>query len=133
MSATTGRCLCGAVTYAFTGPVNWAGHCHCQSCRRQTASPMTSFLGVPNEAFKWTGQAPALFESSPGVRRRFCSGCGTPVSYEADRFGDEIHLYAATLDDPDAYEPSFHVFTSEQLPWLHISDGLPRHAETSGG
>ena len=133
MSATTGRCLCGGVTYAFTGPVNWAGHCHCQSCRRQTASPMTSFLGVPNDAFKWTGREPALFESSPGVRRRFCPTCGTPMSYEADRFGEEIHLYAATLDDPGAYEPSFHVFTSEQLPWLHVADGLPRHAKTSGG
>lgn len=133
MSATTGRCLCGAVTYAFNGPLNWAGHCHCESCRRQTASPMTSFLGVPNEAFTWTGQAPTLFESSLGVRRRFCSACGTPMSYEADRFGDEIHLYAATLDNPEAYQPSFHVFTSEQLPWLHISDGLPRHAETSSG
>lgn len=133
MRPTTGRCLCGAVTYSFTRPVNWAGHCHCESCRRQTASPMTSFLGVPNAAFNWTGKPPALYESSPGVRRQFCPTCGTPMSYAADRFGDEIHLYAATLDDPTAYKPSFHVFTSEQLPWLHISDGLTRHAKTTGG
>ncbi|MDA0341524.1 MAG: GFA family protein [Proteobacteria bacterium] len=133
MAKTTGRCLCGAVTYAFEGPLNWAGHCHCESCRRQTASPMTSYLGVPNDAFNWTGVEPALFQSSPGVRRRFCPTCGTPMSYEADKFGDEIHLYAATLDDPEAYSPAFHVFTSEQLSWLHLADGLPRHATTTGG
>lgn len=44
--------------YAFTGPLNQSGHCHCESCRRQITSPMTSFLGVPNEAFKWTGEEP---------------------------------------------------------------------------
>lgn len=133
MSNTSGRCLCGAVSYSFSGPLNWSGHCHCASCRRQTASPMTSFLGVPYETFEWTGTPPALFESSPGVRRRFCSTCGTPMSYEADRFGHEIHLYAATLDDPQAYEPKFHVFTSEQVPWLHLADDLPRHAKTTSG
>ena len=133
MTTTTGRCLCGAVTYAFTGPENWSGHCHCESCRRQTASPMTSFLGVPNAAFTWTGAAPALYESSPGVRRHFCATCGTPMAYAADRFPDEIHLYAATLGKPETYQPRFHVFVSEQLPWLHLADALPKHQGTTGG
>jgi hypothetical protein len=131
--STTGRCLCGSVTYAFTGPMRWAGHCHCESCRRQTAAPMASFLGVPNDAFKWTGKEPTPFNSSPGVRRRFCPTCGTPMSFESDHFPGEIHLYATTLDNPKDYKPTFHVFTSEQLPWLHLADGLPRHAKTSSG
>ncbi|MDE0809608.1 MAG: GFA family protein [Alphaproteobacteria bacterium] len=58
MTETTGHRLCGAMKYAFTGPLNQSGHCHCESCRRQITSPMTSFLGVPNEAFKWTGEEP---------------------------------------------------------------------------
>jgi len=37
----TGRCLCGAVTYSYEGLENWQAHCHCESCRRATASPMT--------------------------------------------------------------------------------------------
>lgn len=132
-TTTTGRCLCGAVTYAFTGPENWAGHCHCESCRRQTGSPMTSFLGVPNDAFAWTGTEPWLHRSSPGVRRNFCASCGTPMAYAADRFPGEIHLYATTLDNPEDYRPTFHVFTLEQVSWLHLADDLPKHQKTSGG
>lgn len=123
---TTGRCLCGAVTFAFDGPPKWAGHCHCESCRRQTASAMASFLGVPDGAFAWTGAAPALYESSPGVRRNFCARCGTPMAYSADMFPGEIHFYAATLDDPADFAPTHHVHTAEQLPWLVLADGLPR-------
>ena len=48
------------------------------------------------------------------------------MSYKADKFGHEIHLYAATLDNPENYKPAFHVFMSEQLSWLHIADDLPR-------
>lgn len=54
------------------------------------------------------------------------------MAYEADRFPDEVHLYATSLDDPAAYSPSFHVFTSEQMPWLHLADDLPRFRLTTG-
>ena len=127
-----GRCLCGRVTYEWDGPPKWSGHCHCESCRRQTSSPMTSFLGVDEAVFRWTGEEPGLYVSSPGVRRRFCRHCGTPMAYEADRFPGEVHLYAASLEDPTSFQPGFHVFTGEQLPWLHLADDLPRFRKTTG-
>ena len=129
---TRGRCLCRRVTYAFSGRPLWSGHCHCESCRRQTSSAIASFLGVSISAFRWTGAEPALFRSSPGVRRHFCSHCGTPMAYEADRYPGEIHLYAASLDDPESYRPTHHVFTSEQLSWLVLGDDLPRHLHLPG-
>jgi hypothetical protein len=36
-------------------------------------------------------------------------------------------LYACTLDDPTRVEPTYHVLTVEQLPWLEIADDLPRY------
>ena len=33
----------------------------------------------------------------------------------------------ATLDRPEALEPTSHVFAAERVPWLHIADGLPRY------
>lgn len=72
-----------------------------------------------------------MFESSPGVRRRFCAGCGNPLSYEADKFPGEIHLYISTLDEPEQYSPQFHVFFSERIPWFDTVDELPRHARTT--
>lgn len=127
MNEQTGRCLCGEVRFAFSGPLNWQGHCHCESCRRATASPMTSFLGVPNGQWRWTGSQPQCFESSPGVRRWFCGRCGSPMAYDADNFPGETHFFAATLDNPDAYKPEFHVFAAEALNWMKVSDRLPRY------
>lgn len=123
----TGRCLCGSVTYAYDGPENWRGHCHCESCRRATASPVTTFMGVPTSAFRWTGAAPRTYASSPGVRRSFCGTCGTPMAFETRKLPDEIHFYAATLTDPTTFVPDAHFFHGEALAWLEIADDLPRH------
>ena len=67
----TGHCLCKAVTYRCDAQPLWQGHCHCESCRRATASPFTSFLGVRNGTWSWTGQQPASYNSSPGTWREF--------------------------------------------------------------
>jgi hypothetical protein len=126
MSEKTGHCLCGAVAFAYDGPENWMAHCHCESCRRATASAFTSFLGVPNGHWRWTGAAPKTYISSPGVTRSFCGTCGSPVAYQAERFPDEIHFHAALLDDPGLYHPTIHVHAAEQVPWITLGDGLPR-------
>lgn len=126
----TGRCLCGAVTYEYSGPENWRGHCHCESCRRQTSSPFTTWFGVPKSALRFTGATPSVYHSSPGARRHFCATCGTPMAYEHDRYPREIHLYAASLDDPAAFAPQFHVYVAEKLPWIEIADDLPRYPAT---
>ncbi len=133
MNVKKGRCLCGDVTFEYEGAENWCGHCHCESCRRQTASPFTTFIGVPLEAYRYTGKEPACYESSPGVRRWFCANCGAPVAYEAERFAGEIHFYAALLENPDAVTPQFHVHCAEKLAWLELADELPKHARTSSG
>ncbi len=127
MGKKSGRCFCGRVTYEFEGPENWRAYCHCESCRRTTSSPVTAFFGVPREACRFTGEPPVVYESSPGVRRLFCGRCGSPMAYDADRYADEIHLYAASLDDPGAYAPQGHVHCAERLPWFDVRDDLPRN------
>ncbi len=126
-NVTRGRCLCGAIRFEFVGPANWVGHCHCESCRRNTSSPITTFVGVPRSAFRFTGGTAKAYESSPGVRRHFCGDCGVPMAFDADHYPDEIHLYVASLDDPAALQPEFHVYVGEQLPWFEVQDELARY------
>jgi hypothetical protein len=121
----TGRCLCGAVTYRCSEAPIWQAHCHCESCRRATASPFTSFFGVRNGGWEWTGKPPATYNSSPGVWRDFCPGCGTQMAYRSIREPGKTDFYAATLDDPSGYEPTSHDHSAERLPWVHLCDGLP--------
>lgn len=87
---------------------------------------MTTFMGVPDGAWAWTGAEPATYCSSPGVRRRFCGTCGSPVAFEADHYPGEIHFYAALLDDHADFAPQQHVHWEERVDWLHLSDDLTK-------
>ena len=122
-----GRCVCGRIQCHIANDPIWIGHCHCQSCRRNTGAALATFVGVAEEKYFVDRGEPASYESSPGVRRRFCGDCGTPLTYASDRFPGEVHLYISTLDEPDWFPPSFHVFCGEKIGWFETSDDLPRH------
>lgn len=133
MTTRKGRCHCGAVAYEYDGPENWVGHCHCESCRRNCSAPFTTFVGVPRAAVRMTGVTPAVYPSSPGVRRHFCPRCGSPVAYDADRYPDEIHFYLAALEDSSGLAPTFHVFAGEMVPWVELADHLPKYVRGTSG
>jgi hypothetical protein len=126
-----GRCLCGRVSFRAEEPPLWVAHCHCESCRRATASPMTTYAGYRPEAVIWSGDTPASYNSSPGVTRRFCGHCGTPMTYESERWPNEVHLFVATMNDPDTLVPDRHVYAEERIAWMHMADGLPQYDKTA--
>ncbi len=112
-----GHCLCGGVSFESRGAVHWVVHCHCESCRRATASPMTTFVSVSDAGLDWSGTL-ARFASSPGVERAFCPTCGSPLYYRGADRPDETHLYAALLEDPGAVSPEGHDFLEERISWM---------------
>ncbi|MDG1739716.1 MAG: GFA family protein [Paracoccaceae bacterium] len=116
-----GHCLCKSVRFALEGPTNWVGHCHCDSCRRATASPVTTFIGHPDDRYSIEGEIKE-YQSSPSVTRSFCPSCGSPIFYRTTDIPGEIHFYAALLDDPTPLQPTTHWHYNEALPWLHITD-----------
>ena len=113
-----GHCLCGAVAFELEGPHSWVGHCHCESCRRGTGAAMVTFVGHPDGRWRWTGQEPSVYESSPGNRRGFCAKCGASVFYASDRYPGETHFHAALLEDPGAVTPSEIYHGDERLAWM---------------
>jgi len=125
----TGHCLCGAITFEARGEPLWVAHCHCHSCRRSTGAPVTTFVGYAQSQFNTTSGRRKTYNSSPGVRRSFCSDCGTPLCYEADWCPGEIHLYISTLDAPERFVPNLHVHVADQIPWLKLHDDLPRYTD----
>ena len=127
-----GGCLCGAVRYRIDAPPLWIGYCHCKTCRHSTGAPVTMFVGAAAGSVKFANDKRTVFVSSPGVERGFCPTCGTPLTYESERFPGEVHFHISTFDDPQALQPAFHVFHEERLNWLEIDDDLPRHAKSTG-
>ena len=123
----TGRCLCGDIRYEYSGEPVIVLHCHCESCRRHTSSPVATFVCVAKASFRFIGGTATVYVSSPGVRRMHCARCGSPIAYESDRRPEQIDLYAGTLEDPGAVASTCHVHVAEQLPWFEMVDDLPRY------
>ena len=122
----TGGCQCGHIRYEVTGEPIWIGFCHCAKCRRATGAAAVTHVGVNPAALTFTKGKLKVYESSPGVRRGFCGDCGTPFTYDGDRFPNYIQLYLGTFDEPDQLHPQAHVHMSEKVAWYDVADELPR-------
>ena len=61
------------------------------------------------------------------AERLFCGLCGSPIATRLDHQPDEIDVTVATLDDPEALAPEFHIFCKSELSWARVEDGLPRY------
>ena len=120
-----GGCLCRRVRFEATGAPTWVSYCHCTSCRRHTASPVSVFANFKLDAVGFTGER-ALYESSPGVVRSHCANCGTPIGYETAERPGEIDLYVGAFDEPGGFHPIIHVHCAERVPWFDTRDDLPR-------
>lgn len=127
---TRGHCLCKETAWEFDGEISWACYCHCDDCRRNCAAPVVAWLGVSASDFKWLGKAAKMINSSSGVNRYFCATCGSPMGFAADHYPGGMHLYAASLDDPTNFKPTFHVNYQSKLPWLEMNDDLPKYDGT---
>jgi hypothetical protein len=126
MGTTKGGCLCGAIRFEFDGPPDEVLHCHCEFCRKQTSSPIATFVMVERAKLRFTRGEPKAFASSPGVERSFCADCGAPIAYGSERRPEIIDLFLGTLDDPGAVKPWCHVQVAEQVSWFEVLDDLPR-------
>lgn len=125
----TGGCACGAVRYALASAPFDAGWCHCRTCRRVSGAPAMVFASVPAGDLVWTQGAERVrtFKSSSFGHRRFCGECGTPFLMQVDHQPETVDFSVATLDDPAAISPAFHIFWSSRVPWFDPGDTLPRH------
>ncbi len=129
----TGRCLCGATRLRARGPARWVAHCHCLSCRRATGAPLTTYVCLAADGFAFEGEAPRVYQSSPGVERRFCARCGSPLTYQGERWPGEVHVHVSVLERPQDFPPRLHAYAAERIPWLEIHDDLPRFESVGGG
>ena len=122
-----GGCLCGQIRYEVDGEPLKSGICHCRSCRKAASSPMLPFVVFPVEALRFTAGEPRSYRSSPDVVRTFCGRCGSPLTYVNAQQPSTIDIMPGSLDDPDAFPPTSHVWTAEKLAWVPLTDGLPAY------
>jgi hypothetical protein len=130
VSNHTGSCRCGAVRFEATAEPNHVSYCHCADCRKATGAPVSAFVGFEAGAVSLTGETLKSFDNGP-VTRSFCGICGSPIAYADERIGENIYFMLGAMDAPENYKPTLHAYVREQLPYLHMPDGLARHLRTS--
>jgi hypothetical protein len=122
-----GGCLCGAIRYRISAEPRGADYCHCLMCRRAAGAPVVARMIVANAAFAWIKGEPAIYRSSPQAERLFCAACGTQLALRDEP--DYLDVTLASLDDPEAVHPSYHIWTASRIAWFDTADDLPRYPE----
>ncbi|MBZ9661007.1 GFA family protein [Mesorhizobium sp. ESP-6-4] len=126
--ALNGHCMCGAVAWTYSGEITRNLVCHCTDCQRATSAPFTAFLGMRPDKLSWSGDI-RHYESSPNTFRGFCPSCGARLYFRSDRWPAEIHVHAATLDDPGEYRADAQVMMRSRAKWLDRLQSIPVHED----
>ena len=120
----TGGCLCGACRYLSAGPVMNVRACHCCRCQRATGSAFYVRAMVALSSVEMTGPV-AWYDGDTGVRRGFCPRCGSTLFSERAAAGT-IGLSLGTLDHPERFAPTDHIWIEAKQRWLVLADDLPQ-------
>lgn len=93
------------------------------------------FATVPEGDLLWTKGAEKVksVKSSSFGHRLFCGDCGTPLLMKVDHQPQTLDFSVATLDDPNAVSPGYHIFWRSKVGWFEPADDLPRHDQFRPG
>ena len=110
----SGGCQCGAVRFSVSTPPEFAAVCHCPSCRKSVGAPLVGWAMFENSAVQVSGDTLTVFASSDGVKRSFCSTCGTSLFFEADYISGLIDITTESFDAPDSVTPTAQIWAAQE-------------------
>lgn len=123
----SGRCLCGAVTFAISGPMAAAVACHCTMCRRQSGHFWVS-TNVAETDIAIEGTEHLVWNRSSEVAERgFCGKCGSFLFWHRPGSG-RIAVSMGSLDLPSGVVIDRHIFVAEKGDYYEIGDGVTSYA-----
>jgi hypothetical protein len=120
----SGACFCGAVQFIVTGEPAGMGYCHCESCRRWSASPVNAFTlwNPDNVQITRGGEQIGAYNKTPSSTRKWCKLCGGHLFTDHPRMG-LVDVYAAVIPT-FRHQAGVHVHYQDSA--LRITDGVPK-------
>lgn len=126
-----GSCFCGDVKFTVSGKPEAMAYCHCESCRKWSASPVSAFTlwkPVAVEINQGLDKV-AGFDKNPisgdellVSNRVWCKTCGGHLYTDHPTMG-LIDVPAAVINE-FTFTPAFHVHYQESV--IPMKDGLPK-------
>jgi hypothetical protein len=120
----TGRCLCGAVSYAAKAQEPVVDVCHCTMCRRWGSGPLFAIEVADPVAFQNEDQI-GIYRSSEWGERGFCKLCGTALYWRL-RDGSHTALCVGTLDREDGLRFATEIFIDEKPAYYDFANATTR-------
>jgi hypothetical protein len=129
-AARSGHCLCGAISYRFTGEPEVTVMCHCGQCQRHTGSAFSLNVIVPRAGLEITG-TPKSYQTTGAENghqrdRYFCGDCGTPILTLLHERPDMMIVKGGTLDDPRDLQPAVEIWGRRAQGWVERHASRPR-------
>ena len=125
-----GGCLCGAVRYSAQAKPFAADYCHCRKCLKSTGAPVSAWMDFKVEQVAWQSKDKLVeYDSSIDIRRGFCEKCGSTLTFRSVSHPEYLTLAITSLDNPAMVNPTYHIYTDNQLPWLVINDECRRYPQ----
>lgn len=120
MSAVSGRCHCGAVTYSVSGEIGTIVNCHCDMCRNMNGTAFSSYAIVDRADLSVEHGQEALRQyavTETGIKY-YCAECGTPLfNTNVEKYGDHAMLYLGTLRAFGDLPAPVNIFYEDRLAW----------------
>jgi len=122
-----GGCLCGAVRYEVTGPLDVVNYCHCTQCQKSTGHFYASSMPTTGELRLLASETLKWYRSSSFAERGFCSTCGSQLFWRRVG-GAGFSFVVGSLDGDPKLAGGHHIFVEAKKSYYSINDGLPQHA-----
>ena len=124
---SSGKCLCGSVSWTISGVPEPRYHCHCSMCRKAHGAAFATYAYVTPENFEWNSGTTTIkaFASSDVLIRSFCSSCGSVVPNATD--DQEVDIVIPLGSHNTAANIESHIFVAAKAPWHEITDSLPKY------
>ena len=124
-----GGCDCRAVRYRLHARPMFVHCCHCRWCQRETGSAFVINALVETARVEVLAGPVDIVDtpsaSGQGQRIARCPTCRIAVWSHYGGSPQLSFVRVGTLDDPDAFPPDIHIFTSTKQPWVVLPPGTP--------
>jgi hypothetical protein len=123
-----GGCACGVIRYETTHEPVFQNHCQCRQCQYRSGTGHASYLTFPGRAdMTITGKPTEWRVAADNGNEKdhaFCPTCGTPVYLTFVATPEMIAVHAASLDEPQRFDPTVVTYGARALAWDTINPAL---------
>jgi len=128
----SGQCHCGAISFTALVDPSKVIACHCTDCQVFSGAPYRAVLPTRSEDVRWNGTPQHYIKVAASGNRRtqaFCAQCGTQLYASDPDSPTVLNLRLGCVSERAQLPPVVHIWGQSALPWVHVSPGVPFHAQ----